>query len=293
VAAGAAHNGITTSTLGVGVDYHLGLMSHVAECGNGEFHHVAQLDDLEGILAGEFLEASAATARNVEVTMNVAAAVAVGSNLNRLRQADIADGVRVSLGDMVRGRDFLIELTTPVEMAGNHLDVRVLVEGLGADGLIEARHSLKIALVSADEEAVLPVDESIVARVAVGLQMQADMDTSLAAEDGDLDAAANALTSLRSSAVQLSAAYGATVANSARLVGTVDYLDSLALRTQTPQSPRVLKSRFDMAKMTSRGRAQLIGPCPVCGEHAFFEGEKGGRVLRNCTACGHMERPDR
>lgn len=36
-AAGAAHNGVVTSTLGVGFDYNIGLMAHVAETGNGDF----------------------------------------------------------------------------------------------------------------------------------------------------------------------------------------------------------------------------------------------------------------
>jgi Ca-activated chloride channel family protein len=291
ITAGAAHNRITISTLGVGVDYHLGLMSHLAECGNGEFHHVAAIDDLRDILAGEFLDAAAVRARNVEVTVRVPDRVAVGSNLNRYPQADVPGGVRVSLGDLLREREFLLEITTPVELSGDTLDVDVLAEGSSVDGvLLEARATLQLPLLTVDEIASLAVDEDLVNRVTQQVQAKADMDSAVAAEAGDIDAANRAVASARHAAQRLSALYGPEVGDRAHLQATVGYLDSLASRLDTPAAPAMLKSRFATASRTSKGRGSLLGACPACGETAFFETQHAGRLVRSCNACGHTER---
>jgi hypothetical protein len=53
----------------------------------------------------------------------------------------------------------------------------------------------------------------------------------------------------------------------------------------------MVKSRYSMASMSTRGRGRLLGPYPVCREKAFFEANQGGRRVRSCNACGHEERP--
>jgi Ca-activated chloride channel family protein len=291
VAAGAAHNAISISTLGVGLDYHLGLMSHVAECGNGEFHHVAHPDDLQGILAGEFLDAAAMTARNVDVTLRIPDQVAVGSNINRFPQVDIDGGVRVALGDLLRKREFLIELTTPIELACESLTVEAIAEGADASGkLLEARAVFELPVLSAEALAQAVVDESIVALATERLQAKADMDASLASEAGDTSTAKRLVAEARQSAMRLSVQYGTAVAARAEVGTTVDYLDALAGRLDAPETSETLKRRFAMASMSTRGRGTLVGPCPRCGEKAFFEADHGGRMVRSCNACGHEER---
>ncbi len=265
-------------------------MSHVAECGNGEFHHVAHLDDLQGILAGEFLDAAAVTARNVEVTLRVPNRVAIGSNLNRYPQVNIDGGVRIALGDLLRSREFLVELTTPVELAGNSLSVEALAEGVAIDGgLLEARAVMELPLLSAAEVALLVVDESIVARATERIQAKADMDASVAAEAGDTVAAKQAVAYARESAVRLAAQYGTAVADRAEVGTTVNYLDALTGRLDAPEAPAMVKGRFAMASRATRGRGRLVGSCPVCGEKAFFEADQGGRLVRSCNACGYLE----
>ena len=292
IAAGAAHNAIAISTLGVGPDYHLGLMSHVAECGNGEFHHVAHLDDLKGILAGEFLDAAAMTARNVEVTLRVPDQVAVGSNINRFPQVNIDGGVRIALGDLPRNCGFLIELTTPIELAGVSLTVAAIAEGSDANGeLLEARALLELPVLSAEALAKAVVDESIVTRATERIQAKADMDASLASEAGDTSRAKRLVAEARQSAIRLSDQYGTAVAERAQVGTTVDYLDALAGRLDAPETSETLKRRFAMASMSTRGRGRLLGPCPKCGEKAFFEADHGDRMVRSCNACGHEERP--
>ncbi|TMC12872.1 MAG: VWA domain-containing protein [Chloroflexi bacterium] len=71
VAAAAAHRGITTSTLGVGFDYHIALMSSLAEAGNGDFSHIGSLESLDEILREEFTAAAEVTARGVSVDVEL------------------------------------------------------------------------------------------------------------------------------------------------------------------------------------------------------------------------------
>jgi Ca-activated chloride channel family protein len=291
IAAGAAHNGTTISALGVGIDYHLGLMSHLAECGNGAFHHVDHLDELQGILAGEFLDAAAVTARNVEVTLQVPDRVAVGTNLHGYPQADIDGGVRIALGDLVRPREFLIELTTPVELPGDRLRIHVLAEGAGLHGdVLEADARLALPLVTTAEALALPVEERIVTQTIERVQARADMESALAAEAGDPTAAQGVVAGARAAALGLTSLYGPAVTERAEVGATVAYLDALARRLEVSQAPATLKSRFAMASMAGRGLGRLVGRCPACGEKAFFEALRGGTKVRSCNACGHFER---
>jgi Ca-activated chloride channel homolog len=291
IAAGAAHNAITISTLGVGLDYHPGLMSHVAECGNGELHHVAHLDDLQGILAGEFLDATAMTARNVEVTLRFPDQIALGSNVNRLPQMNVDGGVRVALGDLLRKREFLIELTTPVELACESLMAEAIAEGAGASGeLLEARALFELPVLNTEALAHAVIDESILARARERIQAKADMDAALASEAEDTSTAKRLVGEARQSAIRLSDQYGKAVAERAQVGTTVDYLDALAGRLDVPETSETLKRRFAMASMSIRGRGRMVGPCPKCGEKAFFEAEHGGWMVRSCNACGHEER---
>src|SRR5260370_39901619 len=49
-AAGAAHNGVTLSTLGFGFDYNIALLSHLAEAGTGDFTHIESLKSRDAVL---------------------------------------------------------------------------------------------------------------------------------------------------------------------------------------------------------------------------------------------------
>jgi ribosomal protein S27AE len=232
------------------------------------------------------------TARNVEVTLRVPDQVAVGSNINRFPQVNIDGGVRIALGDLPRNCGFLIELTTPIELAGVSLTVAAIAEGSDANGeLLEARALLELPVLSAEALAKAVVDESIVTRATERIQAKADMDASLASEAGDTSRAKRLVAEARQSAIRLSDQYGTAVAERAQVGTTVDYLDALAGRLDAPETSETLKRRFAMASMSTRGRGRLLGPCPKCGEKAFFEADHGDRMVRSCNACGHEERP--
>ena len=91
-AAGAAHNGVTVSTLGFGFDYNIALMSQLAEAGNGDFTHIESLESLDAVLREEFTAAAEVTARGVEVTVDLPERLSAGTNLNAYRQEPRARG---------------------------------------------------------------------------------------------------------------------------------------------------------------------------------------------------------
>jgi hypothetical protein len=193
---------------------------------------------------------------------------------------------------MLRRRDVIIELTTPVALRGETMRIDALAEGAASDGsLIEARAVVNLPLLNAEEAAALRVDESIVGRATERLQAKADMDASVAAEAGDYLTARRVATEARDSAIKLSRDYGTAVADRAQVDTTVDYLDALTDRLEGPEDPGMIKARYAAASMSTRGRGRMLGTCPECGEKAFFEVDLGGRVGRTCNACGHTERP--
>src|SRR5712692_9332679 len=122
-AAGAAHNGVTVSTLGFGFDYNIALMSQLAEAGNGDFTHIESLESLDAVLREEFTAAAEVTARSVEVTVDLPERLSAGTNLNAYRQEPDGAGFKVFLGDLVRPKEFVFEITTPVALAGGELAV--------------------------------------------------------------------------------------------------------------------------------------------------------------------------
>jgi hypothetical protein len=81
-AAGAAHNSVTTSKLGFGFDYNVALMSHLAEAGNGDFTHIESLQSLDAVVREEFTAAAEVTARAVDVAVELAGNLSVGTNLH-------------------------------------------------------------------------------------------------------------------------------------------------------------------------------------------------------------------
>jgi hypothetical protein len=112
-AAGAAHNGVALSTLGFGFDYNIALLSHLAEAGNDDFTHIESLKSLDVVLREEFTAAAEVTARGVEVAIDVPEGIAAGTNLNE----PWGGGCKVFLGDLVRPKEFIFEITTPVALA--------------------------------------------------------------------------------------------------------------------------------------------------------------------------------
>jgi Ca-activated chloride channel family protein len=96
--------GVSTSTIGVGLDYNEVLMEHLATAGGGRYHYLKRANELAKILDDELTHASRAVARNVRVHLPAGlSAKVLGARSN---------GGVIDLGDLAAGevRHVLVEL---------------------------------------------------------------------------------------------------------------------------------------------------------------------------------------
>jgi Ca-activated chloride channel homolog len=209
VAAGAAHGGITTSTLGVGLEYHIALMSAMAEAGNGDFTHIGSLDTLDEILREEFTTAAEVTARGAEIELELPERLAFGTNLNGYRQTGTDRGFTVHLGDLVRPKEFLFEVTTPVPLDGDEVVIAARASYQDAQGTArEGAARLALRVRAANEAARQPADEEVIEKLLVQLPARAEMDVALAYEAGDVARARALLDASRQSMDDVRQRYG-------------------------------------------------------------------------------------
>src|SRR5262249_49117452 len=212
VAADAARQGITTSTLGVGFDYNIALMTSLAEAGNGDFSHIGSLDGLDEILREEFTTAAEVTARGVRVEVRLPERLAFGTNLNGYRQQSTERGFEVQLGDLVRPKEFLFEVTTPVPLDGDEVAVSLRAVYRDAhDAAHESAGRLSLRVCDADEAQRMAVDEDVLTRLLVQLPARAEMDVTLAHEAGDLRMARAALDASHRAMADVRRYYGDSV----------------------------------------------------------------------------------
>jgi Ca-activated chloride channel homolog len=256
VAAGAAHRGVTTSTIGVGLDYNLGLMSALAEAGNGDFTHIGSLDTLDEVLRDEFTTAAEVTARNVEIEVELPERLAFGTNLHGYRQTATERGFRVSLGDLVRPKEFLFEVTTPVALPGDE----VVVAGRAAyrdveDVPRESEARLALRVCDLDEADRQPVDQEVLTRLLVQLPARAEMDVALAYEAGDVAGAGRLLDASRHAMADVRMRYGGEVAGRVEMGAWEARLADISAQAQAgPPSGAHLKTMFAASYDQSRGR---------------------------------------
>jgi len=256
VAAGAARRGVTTSTLGVGLEYNIALMTAIAEAGNGDFTHIGSLDRLDEILREEFTTAAEVTARDVEIHVELPERVASGTNLNGYRQESTERGFTVRLGDLVRPKEFLFEITTPVPLPGDELVIGVRASYRDIEG--EARESagsLVLRVCDAEQAARQPADEDVLAKLLVQLPARAEMDVALAYEAGDVSRARTLLQASWQAMADVRQHYGAVVEARTEMGAWEARLDDLRAAAQYgPPSAGQVKTMFAASYEQSRSR---------------------------------------
>lgn len=255
VAAAAAAGGVTTSSLGVGFDYNIAMMTSVAEAGNGDFSHIHAPDDLREILRAELANAAEVTARAVVVGLELPERLAFGSNLNAYRQEITERGFAVLLGDLTRPKEFLFECTTPVPLEGDRLIVvahATYEDVAGEPHRVEATATLVVC----DEEEALraPVDEEVLDRLLVQLPAFTEMEIMLAYEAGDLRRASRRLQASRLALDRIERRYRTSAAGP-RMATCRDGLDRLEAGTRRRAiGSRELKTRYAASRQVSRSQ---------------------------------------
>jgi Ca-activated chloride channel family protein len=120
IAERAAREGITVSSLGLGLDYNENTMTRIAELGGGQYYYVREASQLAQVFAGELELASATVAQDVQVRIEPAAGVRV-SEVHGYPYRTEADGsVWVSIKEVAarQTRRILVGLNVPVQATG-------------------------------------------------------------------------------------------------------------------------------------------------------------------------------
>lgn len=97
--AGAARDGIGTTTVGFGDGFDEDLMTSMANAGRGTAHYAATVEDAPGIFAAEFDDLASTVAQNVSVEIRPSVDVKLLGILNEYPVTEVAGGVQVQLGD--------------------------------------------------------------------------------------------------------------------------------------------------------------------------------------------------
>jgi Ca-activated chloride channel homolog len=255
-AAGAAHNQIVTSTLGVGFDYNIGLMAHLAEVGNGDFTHVEGLDQLDAQLREELAGAAEVMARAVSVKVEVPEDISVGSNLNGYPQTTETSGFTVNLGDLVRAKSFIFELTTPVELTATTLKVAAKASYQDADGTNATKAAtVELQVVSPEQIPDLTPDADVVKRVATMISARAMGDSVAHYDAGDLGAAVENAELFQAMIDRAAEAYGDAAALSAGVADLKAQLSAMSAEmTAGLMDRRKAKQSYMQAESIKRSR---------------------------------------
>ena len=186
-----AANGITISALGVGEDYSAETMSGIAQATGGEFYHISDAAEIETALAAEVADIKTVAARQTELRITVPPLVALGGNLNLLPQVDVPGGALLRLGDVVRPRQVIIEVATPVEYCGTHLtiDVECSYDDVASGRRTATRRSAVLDVVSAADFAEASPNREVTAGVREMLQARAIRLATAAYERDDVQGA--------------------------------------------------------------------------------------------------------
>jgi len=192
---------------------------------------------------------------DIDVVLELPESLAAGTNLNAYRQEPWAGGFKVHLGDLVRPKEFVVEVTTPVAVSDDELTIRATATYRNESGdEVQVTAEAAVAICNPDEVEKHSIDEEVVAKVLAQLPTLAEMETMVAFEAGDLDAAGRSIGSARNAIKRVRLTYGASAAIP-QMAASEAKLDELNAGTSAGTfSTRDLKRRYGASRRASRGR---------------------------------------
>jgi Ca-activated chloride channel family protein len=138
----ARRHGITTTTIGFGVDYDEHLLRAMADGGGGHTYYIERPDQAPGVFAEELEGLLTLAAQNVAVEVRPCAAARLTRIHHDFPRADSAGGFRLDLGDLYarEPKQLLLEFhvaepssDTPADIAEVRIDAHVLTAGGGVE----------------------------------------------------------------------------------------------------------------------------------------------------------------
>jgi Ca-activated chloride channel family protein len=259
VCAKARGRRVTTSTIGVGLDYDEALLSALARGGAGSAHFAEEADTAGAQLAGEVDGLLRVTAQAASLMVRPAAGVEGVTVWNDIPGVGTPDGIMLELGDLAGGEERRLVLTLDVPAVSSLGLAKVADLRLTWVALPElVEHTIDapvhVNVVPGDEAAGRIADPTVTSELAFQKAQRTKRDAARALRDGRV---AEASDLYRDAGLGLrGAAASAPVPTAHELHHEADLLEDLALRAATDDVRRVAKqAEADSArKSRKRGR---------------------------------------
>ncbi len=159
-----ANDRITTSSLGVGIDYSESFMTSVADAGRGNYAFLRQGEELQGFLTRELEESGATVAENVVATVTLPPGVHFVSSHGAMATT-LSDRIEMPVGTIFTGerRKVVLALRVDAGVAGTSTPITASVrfERASDHAAQEARGAVAIRYVATEAEAVASIDDEI------------------------------------------------------------------------------------------------------------------------------------
>lgn len=190
--------GITTSTMGVGVDFNEELLEAMARHGGGRFQYVETAKAIPDCVGGELGELLEVAARSLALEISLPPGVSCVECLNEYVMEDTSRGVRVHLGDLLAGntRRVMLKLRVAVETEHTPLTIRGLALFTDTESMRGAEEAFPQAELRPAEGAAVdgqPADGEVERELALLLAARAKEEASRLGRRGEHAAAASAL----------------------------------------------------------------------------------------------------
>lgn len=255
VSAKAARDGVTTTTLGLGLGYDETLLGAVARSGNGSELFAEEPDGAIGQIADELEGLLAQTVTAASLLVTPTSDVIGVRVVNDLPSSSVGSGILVELGGFVPGEERKVVLTFdvpgmtalgPVDVASIELRYVLL------PNLVEEAVTLpvRVNVVSGEDAADRQVNPVVRTELAFQRTQLAKREASRHLHDGDVLAAGAALRSALGDVG--TAIAGAPPMLAAELAGEVDMLTELIAEAEAGSASRASKTMNADAARKSR-----------------------------------------
>ncbi len=190
--------GITTSTMGVGVDFNEELLEAMARHGGGRFQYVESVAHIPDCIAGELGEMLQVSARGTALELTLPEGVRLVECLNDYELERTDDGVRIHIGDLLAGdvKKVMLKLSVRLDDAEPR-SVRALALYTDTDsgrGTEQAFEPIELRASPQEEVDRQPTNEEVAREVALLLAARAKEEAVRLSRAGEDRAAAAVLS---------------------------------------------------------------------------------------------------
>ncbi len=145
-----AHDGVSVSTIGMGLDYDEGMLSAVADAGGGDYHYVGRDTDLAAVYAEELQSASTVVATAATLDVELPGGVHA-THACSWSSESTATGLRIHVGDLSAGqtRTIVIPITVDADFDGTIANLALNATSTAGGALTAATTAPEVPRVAA------------------------------------------------------------------------------------------------------------------------------------------------